>query len=61
MKDIIFGIVRHLLTVFGGILVSKGYTDETTVTSVVGAVMTIVGFVWSIWNKKKSFNENKTS
>jgi hypothetical protein len=31
-KEQILGIVRHTLTFVGGILIMKGFIDETTVT-----------------------------
>lgn len=46
------GIIRHVLTFVGGIVVSNGYVDEQTMLTVVGAVATIVGAVWS-WVAKK--------
>jgi hypothetical protein len=45
------GMVRHVLTSVGGLLVMLGYTDEMTMATVVGAIMTLVGFVWS-WRAK---------
>lgn len=45
------GLVRHVLTTLGGYLVGKGYFDETTMTELVGAVMTIIGVAWS-WRAK---------
>lgn len=50
-KEQILGIVRHTLTFIGGIVVMKGLTDETTVTEIIGGVMTLVGTVWSIVDK----------
>jgi hypothetical protein len=31
----------------------KGLVDETVITEVVGGVMTLVGAIWSILDKKK--------
>ena len=47
-KEQVMGIVRHALTFIGGIVVMKGLVDE-----VVGGVMTLVGAIWSILDKKK--------
>lgn len=47
MMSTILGLVRHLLTFGGGFLVAKGYVDETTLSEIIGAVITIVGGVWS--------------
>lgn len=49
--DSILGLLRHLLTFGGGIAVAKGYTDEATATSLIGAVVTLIGGAWSIWEK----------
>jgi hypothetical protein len=50
-KEIVLGIIRHTLTFVGGILVMKGIADETTITEIVGGVMTLVGGIWSVINK----------
>jgi len=46
------GIVRHILTFAGGYAVAKGYIDEANIETVIGAVITVVGTVWSIIAKK---------
>jgi hypothetical protein len=51
-KEQILGIVRHALTFIGGIVVMKGLVDETMVTEIIGGVMTLVGVVWSVIDKK---------
>lgn len=50
-KEQILGIVRHLLTFFGGILVTKGLVDETFVTELIGGISTVIGAVWSFLHK----------
>jgi hypothetical protein len=52
-KEQVMGIVRHALTFIGGIVVMKGLVDETVVTEVIGSVMTLVGTIWSILDKKE--------
>ena len=42
------GVLRHILTFGGGFLVAKGWIPEGMVEEVVGAVMTLLGLVWSI-------------
>jgi hypothetical protein len=54
MKDQVLGLVRHGLTFVGGIVVAKGLADDALTQELVGAVMTIVGAVWSILSKKKA-------
>lgn len=51
-KEQVLGIVRHSLTFIGGILVMKGVVDEATFTEISGAVITIVGGIWSVFIKK---------
>lgn len=47
-KEQILGIIRHTLTFVGGILITKGLVDETTVTEIIGGVITLTGAIWSI-------------
>jgi hypothetical protein len=51
-KEQVLGIVRHSLTFVGGILIMKGVVDEATFTEISGAIITLVGGVWSIIIKK---------
>jgi hypothetical protein len=51
-KEQVLGIIRHSLTFLGGILIMKGVVDEATFTEISGAVITLVGGVWSIFIKK---------
>lgn len=50
-KDQVLGLIRHVLTFAGGILVSKGILDEGMVVEAVGAVIGLIGTVWSIGAK----------
>jgi hypothetical protein len=54
MKDQLLGLIRHALTFVGGIIVAKGVVDASLSEELIGGVMTIVGAVWSIVNKKKA-------
>lgn len=51
-KETVLGIIRHVLTFAGGILIAKGVADDATVTELVGGLVTVVGAVWSILSKK---------
>jgi hypothetical protein len=53
-KDQILGITRHALTFIGGLLIMKGLVDEALFTEISGGIMTLVGAVWSIINKKEA-------
>ena len=43
----ILGLIRHILTFGGGVLVAKGILDEGVATELVGALITLIGGVWS--------------
>jgi hypothetical protein len=53
MSDKISGLLRHILTFVGGYLVTSGIIDEAILSEVVGAIITIIGFVWSWVGKDK--------
>lgn len=53
MKAKTLGLVRHILTFGGGILVGKGHLDEATMTELVGGLMTVIGTIWSITSPEK--------
>lgn len=52
MKDAILGVIRHLLTSIGGGLVAGGLATQDDLTTAIAAVMTLIGFAWSLWDKK---------
>lgn len=57
---IVQAIVRHLLTsVGGGFLVSFGIAGAT-LDAVVGAVSTLAGIAWSIYDKRKNATPEQT-
>lgn len=41
------GLIRHILTFGGGLLVGKGLLDEPLATELVGALIGVIGGVWS--------------
>jgi hypothetical protein len=51
-KEQVLGLLRHVLTFVGGIVIAKGLIDESLYTELVGGVATLVGTVWSIVSKK---------
>lgn len=53
-KEQVLGIVRHTLTVIGGVLITKGYIDESLLAEGVGIIASLVGFIWSVISKNKS-------
>jgi hypothetical protein len=52
--EIILGIARHVLTSLGGVLVTKGLSETTAVETAVGALVTLAGFAWSVFAKRKA-------
>lgn len=52
-REIWLGLARHVLTILGGMMVSRGYMDASAVDTVVGAAVTIGGVAWSVSDKKK--------
>ncbi len=52
-KEQVLGIVRHTMTFVGGILIAKGLIDEGFVAETTGAILTLVGSVWSVIEKNK--------
>jgi hypothetical protein len=51
-KEQVMGLVRHTLTFVGGFLVMQGIVAETVVTEVSGALLTLIGTLWSVFSKK---------
>ena len=51
-KEMVLGIVRHVLTFGGGFLVTKGLVEESIMLELVGGVITLVGGLWSVISKK---------
>ena len=54
MKEKTLGIIRHALTFLGGVLVTQGVLDDALFMELFGAVMTLVGGVWSVIDKNKA-------
>jgi len=52
--SVLNGILRHVLTAAGGSLVTRGYVGEAQLELAVGALITIVGVIWSAIAKRKS-------
>jgi hypothetical protein len=51
-KEQIMGLVRHVLTFVGGIIVAKGLATDAMTSELIGGIMTVVGTTWSILSKK---------
>lgn len=53
-KEQLLGIVRHVVTFVGGILVMKGLMDDSMVQEILGGATTLVGSIWSVVDKNKA-------
>jgi len=47
------GLIRHLFTFGGGALVAQGHIDPDQAEVVTGALLSIGGVIWSIFDKKE--------
>ena len=54
MIQAILSLVRHALTAIGAQFVASGYLSSDDLSSAVGAVLTLVGLAWSIYNGRKN-------
>jgi len=52
-SEVVFGLLRHVLTSLGGALVTGGYLGASEVEAGVGALITLIGIAWSIAHKKR--------
>jgi len=50
-KPQVLGIIRHALTFIGGLLVMQGVVDDAVIAELSGALMTVIGGIWSIIDK----------
>jgi hypothetical protein len=52
------GIVRHVLTFGGGLLVTYGYITDLMYSELIGGSTALAGLIWSIISKNKTKNES---
>jgi hypothetical protein len=52
-KEQTLGIVRHVLTFVGGVVVMKGLATDSMVQEIIGTALTLVGSIWSVVAKQK--------
>jgi hypothetical protein len=51
-NDQLTGIIRAILAAGGGLLVQRGYVDNQTMTTIIGALITIGAAAWSVHNNR---------
>ena len=54
MNSNLASLIRHFLTAAGGFLVAKGLASADQVAELAGAVVSIAGVGWSVYNNKKA-------
>ena len=52
-KEQILSVVRHTLTFFGGLLVMRGYFEESVLQEIIGGIITLTSAIWSVVDKLK--------
>tara|TARA_R110000782_G_scaffold54693_3_gene115759 strand:+ start:1367 stop:1585 length:219 start_codon:yes stop_codon:yes gene_type:complete len=50
-KEQVLGIIRHVLTAIGVILVATGKLDEITYMNTIGVIIAATSAIWSIFDK----------
>jgi hypothetical protein len=53
-KEVVLGIIRHVLTFVGGVLITKGIIDESTMQELIGSLGTTIGLIWSVIQKQNN-------
>lgn len=53
-QAVVLGLVRHVLTAAGPVVALLGVTDQATFDLLAGAVLTVAGTVWSVWDKLRA-------
>ena len=53
LKELVGGIVRHVLTIAGGALTANGALDPSQSETLIGAFMAVFGVAWSVWAKRR--------
>jgi hypothetical protein len=56
-KEQSLGLIRHILTIFGGYAVGRGYVDDNTAIEITGGIASIIGVVWSILSPDKRIDK----
>ena len=51
-SDQVGGLIRSILLFVGGWLVTQGWLDTVTMTTIVGGVATVVAALWSLWSNR---------
>jgi len=58
-RDQILGLIRHIITFVGGVLVARGKIDVSQIETIAGIVTTIAGFLFSMMAPEKTLTPEK--
>ncbi len=50
MSEQISSAIRSVLKIFGGALVARGITDNSTIEIVIAGIIALAGIAWSYWH-----------
>jgi hypothetical protein len=50
--QLLLSLIRHGLTAGGSYIVANGYANNTQAQTITGALLVVIGLVWSYFNKK---------
>jgi hypothetical protein len=59
-RDQFVGLLRHVLTFAGGFFVTKGFVDTDMLAELIGGLLSIIGVIWSIADKKTVVDTDKS-
>jgi hypothetical protein len=54
VAKVVLGIIRHMITTWGGTLVAKGLMTQSQETQAIGAIMVVVPIGFSIYDKMQA-------
>lgn len=59
LTAIIGGFIRHMITTYGGVLITNGVISESDISLATGAIATLIGIGWSVYKKLQENKEKK--
>lgn len=52
-QEQVMSLVRHLITLLGGILMTKGLIQENQLQELIGSGVSLTSILWMIYSKKE--------
>lgn len=50
-QEQLLGLIRHILTIIGTTLITKGSIDESSWTLITGSTLSLAAILWSVFAK----------